>query len=89
MWEPDSFSSGFAAKIRTSGLPHVNFHALRHTHATILLKRGTNPKIVSERLGHARVGTTLDIYSHVLPGMQEEAALQIDAALKAAIDAQI
>ena len=86
MWEPNSFSSAFAAKVRRSGLPHVSFHALRHAHATILLKRGTNPKVVSERLGHARVGTTLDIYSHVLPGMQEEAAQRIDAALKGAID---
>jgi integrase len=86
VWEPNSFSSAFAAAVRKSGLPHVNFHALRHSHATILLKRGTNPKIVSERLGHARVGTTLDIYSHVLPGMQEEAARSIDAAFKAAIE---
>ncbi len=87
-WEPDSFTSSFAATVRKSRLPRVNFHALRHSHATILLKRGINPKIVSERLGHARVGTTLDIYSHVLPGMQEEAAQRIDTALRAAIDAK-
>ena len=84
-WEPDSFTSSFAAAIRKSGLPHLNFHALRHSHATILLKQGINPKVVSERLGHAKVGTTLDIYSHVLPGMQEEAAQRIDSALRAAM----
>ena len=45
---------------------------------TLALSAGVNPKIVSERLGHATIATTLDIYSHVLPGMQEEAALQFD-----------
>ena len=57
-----------------AGVPKIPFHALRHTHATIMLKNGVHPKIVSERLGHSRVGITLDIYSHVLPGMQAEAA---------------
>ncbi len=46
---------------------------LRHTHATLLLKAGINPKIVSERLGHSSIVLTLDTYSHVLPGMQDEA----------------
>ena len=46
---------------------------MRYTHATLMLKAGVHPKIVSERLGHANIGITLDIYSHVLPGMQEEA----------------
>lgn len=86
-WDPDSFSSSFSAIVRKSELPYVNFHALRHSHATILLKQGINPKVVSERLGHANVGTTLDIYSHVLPGMQEEAAQRINTALRSAIDA--
>ena len=53
--------------------------------ATLLLKQGIHPKIVSERLGHAKVGITLDIYSHVLPGMQEEAAQKIDAVLRNAM----
>jgi integrase len=86
-WEPDSFTSIFAAAVKKSGLPRVNFHSTRHTHATILLKQGINPKIVSERLGHARIGTTLDVYSHVLPGMQAEAADRIGIALMAAINA--
>ena len=72
---------------RADMLPHLNFHALRHSHATMLLKSGINPKVVSERLGHAKVGTTLDICSHVLPGMQEEAAQRIDSALRKAIEA--
>ena len=84
-WEPDSFTSAFAAFIRRSKLPRMSFHSLRHTHATLLLKQGIHPKVVSERLGHAKVGITLDIYSHVLPGMQEEAARRIDSVLRGAI----
>jgi integrase len=49
-----------------------------------MLTSGTHIKVASERLGHSRVGITLDLYSHVLPGMQEDAAAKVDAALKAA-----
>jgi integrase len=52
----------------------VPFHGLRHTCATLLLSDGVNPKMVSERLGHQDVSTTLEVYSHVIPDMQEEAA---------------
>jgi integrase len=69
-----------------SELPRVSFHSCRHSHATILLRKGVHPKIVSERLGHATTGITLDIYSQVMPGMQEEAALKVDIALRTAID---
>jgi integrase len=48
-----------------------SFHDIRHTHATILLKGGVHPKIVSERLGHANNGITLDTYNHVLSGLQK------------------
>ena len=58
---------------------------LRHTHATQLLKAGVHPKVVSERLGHASIGITLDTYSHVMPGMQDEAAERIDAGLRKAL----
>jgi integrase len=51
---------------------------LRHTHATLMLTAGVHPKVVSERLGHANIGITLDIYSHVLPGLQEAAAEKFD-----------
>ena len=84
-WEPDSFTSSFSAFVRRARLPHITFHGLRHTHATLLLTKGIHPKVVSERLGHSKVGFTLDIYAHVLPGMQKEAARRIEAALKAAI----
>ena len=61
-----------------AGLPHVRFHDLRHAHATLMLQQGVHPKIVSERLGHASIGITLDTYSHVLPAMQSEAARAFD-----------
>ncbi|CAN5493137.1 hypothetical protein BH24DEI1_BH24DEI1_09520 [soil metagenome] len=58
-----------------------SFYDLRHTHATLLLKAGVHPKIVSERLGHSNISLTLDTYSHVLPGMQDEAADKLNAML--------
>jgi integrase len=59
-------------------LPPARFHDLRHAHATLMLAQGVHPKVVSERLGHASVGITLDIYSHVLPTLQHEAAQAFD-----------
>lgn len=56
---------------RNVGIPPRSFHALRHTHATILLSSKIHPKIVQERLGHSKVLTTLDTYSHLIPGMQQ------------------
>ena len=58
---------------------------MRHSHATQLLKQGIHPKIVSERLGHSSINITLDLYSHVLPGMQRDAALGFARALQQAI----
>jgi integrase len=57
----------------------MRFHDLRHAYATRLLEAGVNPKIVSEALGHASVGITLNVYSHVLPSMSRTAADAIEA----------
>ena len=54
------------------------FHGLRHTHATFLLQKGVNPKIVQERLGHSSIKETMDTYSHVLPDMQMQAVTAIE-----------
>ena len=75
---PDSVTRAFPEIAKSVGLRNVRLHDLRHAHATILLQQGVNPKIVQERLGHSSVSTTLDIYSHVLPGLQEAAARQFD-----------
>lgn len=60
----------------------VRFHDLRHSHISHLLAAGVHPKVASERAGHASVSITLDVYSHVIPSMQEDAAKRIDAALR-------
>lgn len=84
-WAPDRFSSTFSALTRRSGFEGFRFHDLRHSHATQLLKQSIHPKVVSERLGHATIAITLDTYSHVLPGLQKDAAEKIDVALRAAM----
>jgi integrase len=71
----------FARVLRTSGVPHVRFHDLRHTCATLLLAQRVNPKVVSELLGHSGVAITLDIYAHVLPDMQQDAVTAIQGVL--------
>jgi len=70
---------------RNRRLPRIRFHDLRHAHATHLLASGVHPKVASERLGHSKVGITLDLYSHVLPNMQADAAAIVDGALRAAL----
>lgn len=72
----------FRRLAEAAGFPGLRFHDLRHTHATLLLARGVHPKIVQERLGHEDVTLTLNTYSHVLPGLQAEAAKKLDDALK-------
>ncbi len=77
----DTVSHVFSDIAKRTGLGRVRFHDLRHTHASLLLKAGTHPLIVSRRLGHAGVEITLNRYSHVLPGIQKAAALAFDVAL--------
>ena len=80
--DPNLVTRTFIKTIRRAGLPHIRLHDLRHTHATLMLKAGVHPKIVSERLGHASINITLDTYSHVLPGLQEAAADRFDKMLE-------
>ncbi|WP_375408939.1 tyrosine-type recombinase/integrase [uncultured Methylobacterium sp.] len=85
--QPNSLTHEFTRILALStALPRVRFHDLRHSHATQLLASGIHPKIAQERLGHSSIAITLDLYSHVLPGMQEDAAAKVDAAMRAAID---
>jgi integrase len=67
--------------LRKAELPAIRFHDLRHTCATLLLSRNVHPKIVQEMLGHSTVAITLDTYSHVLPGMGDQAASAMEDAL--------
>ena len=83
--QPNSLTHEFVRILALSkALPRIRFHDLRHSHATHLLANGVHPKIAQERLGHSTVGITLDLYSHVLPGMQADAAAKVDAAIRAA-----
>lgn len=80
--DPDTVTGAWAKIAKNVGLANVRFHDLRHTHATLMLMAGIHPKIVSERLGHSKVAITLDIYSHIVPGLQEAAAESFDKLLK-------
>ena len=73
-YHPEVVSRYFRQAVKRSMLPMIRPHDLRHTYATLALRAGIHPKVVSERLGHATVAITLDIYSHAIPAMQEEAA---------------
>lgn len=71
----------FKKLLTRAGLPNIRFHDLRHSAATLLLSLGIHPKVVQELLGHTQISITMDVYSHVLPGMQQDAMRQLDAAL--------
>jgi integrase len=77
----------FAQLLKKAGLPHIRFHDLRHTCATLLLSKGTHPKFVQELLGHATVAITLDTYSHVMPSMGDQTARAMEDALAPVQDA--
>ena len=65
-----------------AGIKILRFHDLRHAHASLMLRTAASPKGISERLGHSSIAITMDIYSHVMPGLQEEAAIRFEEALK-------
>ena len=79
---PHSISQAWSRLAKRAGYPEVRLHDARHSHASLMLAQGVHPKVVSERLGHNSVSLTLDVYSHVLPGIQEAAALAFDNAFK-------
>jgi integrase len=85
-YQPRSLTHAFEMFLAKHKLRRIRLHDLRHTHATAMLKAKVNPKIVQERLGHTKISTTLDLYSHVLEGMQEDAIERVDAALQEAIN---
>jgi integrase len=80
---PALFSYYFHRRVELAGVRQIRLHDLRHTHATHALQAGVHPKVVSERLGHSNTMITLDTYSHVLPGLQREAAEAVAALLRA------
>jgi len=78
---PDTITHAWIKLAKRTGLKNIRLHDARHSHASLMLKQGTHPKIVQERLGHASIQITLDTYSHVAPGLQEAAAARFDEGL--------
>jgi integrase len=78
-YSPDYVTRAFRGAVKRAAVPRIRLHDLRHTWASLALAAGVNPKVVSERLGHATVSFTLDTYSHVIPGLQEDAAAKVAA----------
>ena len=76
--EPSNLLKHFKDYLKLANLPDIRFHDLRHTAASLMLLKGIHPKVVQERLGHSDIGITLNLYSHVLPGMQEDASEKLD-----------
>lgn len=76
---PERFSREFVQTVARSGLPQIRLHDLRHTWASLALQAGVHPKVVQERLGHSNIAITLDIYSHLIPAMQTDAADRVAA----------
>ncbi|MDQ3966016.1 MAG: tyrosine-type recombinase/integrase, partial [Actinomycetota bacterium] len=68
----------FRPLLKRAGLPHITFHCLRHTFATLFFSKGAHPKIVQEMLGHSNISVTMDVYSHMLPNMQGEVVRGIE-----------
>jgi integrase len=79
--DPSNLYHNFKKLLIVAGLPNIRFHDLRHTAATLMLQQGTHPKVVQERMGHSDISMTLNTYSHVLPGMQDEVAGKLDELL--------
>jgi integrase len=79
---PNSVTKAFHKLAKSLGLSNIRLHNLRHTHATLMLRQGVHPKVVSERLGHSSIAITLDTFSHVLPGLQAAAARRFDEGLQ-------
>jgi integrase len=75
--KPDWLTRTFAARAEDAGLPKIRFHDLRHSWATIALANNVHPKVVQERLGHSSINVTLDTYSHIVPGMDRDAAERV------------
>ncbi len=74
---PERFSRTFTIEVGRAGLPTIRLHDLRHTWATLALSAGEHPKVVQERLGHAAIAITLDVYSHVTEGLHGDAASRV------------
>jgi integrase len=79
--DPGVLSHSFARIAKRAGLNNMRFHDLRHSFASLMLLRGAKPKVICEVLGHASVAFTMDVYSHIIEGMQSDAMALLDGVL--------
>ena len=84
--DPSVLSHEFARIAKRAGLENVRFHDLRHTFASLMLLKGAKPKVISEALGHSSVAFTMDTYSHIIEGIQEDAVALLDGVLPSGIN---
>jgi integrase len=82
--QPNSLTHAVTIFMKERG-HKFRLHGLRHSHASHMLEANVHPKIVQERLGHSSIAITMDIYSHLMPNMQEDAAARVDTTLRAAL----
>jgi integrase len=82
---PSVLSHNFTKAVKEAGLEHIRFHDLRHTFASLMLMRGAKPKVISEALGHSSVAFTMDVYSHIIDGMQQDAMALLDEVIPAGV----
>ena len=80
--KPHTVSRAWQRVVVAKGLPHVSFHALRHTHASMLIRKGVDILTISRRLGHSAAAITLDVYGHLIEGADAAAAKAIEGVLK-------
>ena len=83
--DPSVLSHAFSNLAKQVGLSGVRFHDLRHTFASLMLMRGAKPKVISEALGHSSVAFTMDVYSHIIDGMQQDAMALLDEVMPAGV----
>ena len=76
-YHPERVSRAFRSRAKKAGVPVIRLHDLRHTWATLALTAGIPAKVVQDRLGHSTVAITLNIYSHVTPQLQSDAAAKV------------
>jgi integrase len=87
--DPGVLTHNFSRIVIRAGLSNVRFHDLRHTFASLMLLRGAKPKVISEALGHSSVAFTMDVYSHIIDGMQSDAMALLDEVLPEGVSQKI
>ena len=77
-FRPDAWTKKWERFLERTGLKHIKFHALRHSYTSVMLQAGVSPKVMQERLGHADIAMTLNVYAHTVPEMNKAAGEKID-----------